>query len=117
MPVVILVPEWLAWVTRFVLTPLAAAVLPWCAGRFLRQYGELLGAGLEREQRLLAEQTRLRERTRIAQGMHDLLGHELSLVALSAGALQLAPASRRPTAPPRGTSGPGREPPWTGWAR
>ncbi|MFF4423010.1 sensor histidine kinase [Streptomyces sp. NPDC001549] len=96
-PVVILVPEWLAWATRFVLTLLAAAVLPWFAGRFLRQYRELVHAGweraaqLEREQRLLAERARLRERTRIAQDMHDLLGHELSLVALSAGALQLAP--------------------------
>ncbi|MFF4447687.1 sensor histidine kinase [Streptomyces sp. NPDC001502] len=96
-PVVILVPEWLAWTTRFALTLLAAAVLPWFAGRFLRQYRELVRAGweraarLEREQRLLAEQARLRERTRIAQDMHDLLGHELSLVALSAGALQLAP--------------------------
>ncbi|MFF2787133.1 sensor histidine kinase [Streptomyces sp. NPDC058049] len=96
-PVAVLVPEWLAWATRFVLTLLAAAVLPWFAGRFLRQYRELVRAGweraarLEREQRLLAEQARLRERTRIAQDMHDLLGHELSLVALSAGALQLAP--------------------------
>lgn len=48
-------------------------------------------ARLEREQRLVAEQARLRERTRIAQDMHDLLGHELSLIALSAGALKLAP--------------------------
>ncbi|MFI8388999.1 sensor histidine kinase [Streptomyces sp. NPDC085540] len=96
-PVAVLVPGWLAWATRFVLTLLAAAVLPWFAGRFRRQYRELVRAGweraarLEREQFLLAEQARLRERTRIAQDMHDLLGHELSLVALSAGALQLAP--------------------------
>ncbi|WP_329107394.1 sensor histidine kinase [Streptomyces sp. NBC_01439] len=96
-PVVILVPGWLAWATRCALTLLAAAVFPWFAGRFQRQYRELVRAGweraarLEREQRLLAERARLRERTRIAQDMHDLLGHELSLVALSAGALQLAP--------------------------
>lgn len=92
----VLVPEWLGWATRFVLTLLCTAMLPWFAGRFLRQYRELVRAGweraarLEREQRLLAEQARLRERTRIAQDMHDLLGHELSLIALSAGALQLA---------------------------
>ncbi|MBP8534481.1 sensor histidine kinase, partial [Streptomyces sp. MK37H] len=43
------------------------------------------------EQRLIAEQARLRERARIAQDMHDVLGHELSLIALSAGALKLAP--------------------------
>ncbi|MCX4721676.1 sensor histidine kinase [Streptomyces virginiae] len=91
-----LVPEWLGWATRFVLTVLCTTMLPWFAGRFLRQYRELVRAGweraarLEREQRLLAEQARLRERTRIAQDMHDLLGHELSLIALSAGALQLA---------------------------
>ncbi|MFB6557966.1 sensor histidine kinase [Streptomyces sp. NPDC056400] len=96
-PVAILVPGWLPWATRFVLTLLAAAVLPWFAGRFRRQYRELVRAGweraarLERERFLLAERARLRERTRIAQDMHDLLGHELSLVALSAGALQLAP--------------------------
>ncbi|MGW7334065.1 sensor histidine kinase, partial [Streptomyces sp. NPDC054840] len=95
-PAVVLVPEWLGWATRFVLVLLCAAMLPWFAGRFVRQYRELVRAGweraarLEREQRLLAEQARLRERTRIAQDMHDLLGHELSLIALSAGALQLA---------------------------
>ncbi|MFI6277495.1 sensor histidine kinase [Streptomyces sp. NPDC050988] len=46
---------------------------------------------LQREQRLVADQARLRERARIAQDMHDVLGHELSLIALSAGALKLAP--------------------------
>ncbi|WP_374778043.1 histidine kinase [Streptomyces sp. NBC_01310] len=94
---VVLVPAWLAWASRFVGLLLVAAMLPWFAGRFLRQYRELVRAGweraarLEREQRLVAEQARLRERTRIAQDMHDLLGHELSLIALSAGALKLAP--------------------------
>ncbi|MFG2975544.1 sensor histidine kinase [Streptomyces sp. NPDC048331] len=92
----VVVPEWLGWANRFVLMLLCTALLPWFAGRFLRQYRELVRAGweraarLEREQRLLAERARLRERTRIAQDMHDLLGHELSLIALSAGALQLA---------------------------
>ncbi|EFL19210.1 predicted protein [Streptomyces sp. C] len=33
----------------------------------------------------------MRERTRIAQDMHDLLGHEINHIALSAGALKLAP--------------------------
>ncbi|MGX9228568.1 sensor histidine kinase [Streptomyces albus] len=76
---------------------LTAGLLSWFAGRFLRQYRELARAGweraeqLERERRLVAEQARLRERSRIAQDMHDALGHELSLLALSAGALKLAP--------------------------
>ncbi|MFJ3637188.1 sensor histidine kinase [Streptomyces sp. NPDC090112] len=93
----LLVPAWPGWASRFVGLLLVAAMLPWFAGRFLRQYRELVEAGweraarLEREQWLVAEQARLRERTRIAQDMHDLLGHDLSLIALSAGALKLAP--------------------------
>ncbi|WP_078622214.1 sensor histidine kinase [Streptomyces sp. NRRL S-244] len=95
--VVAAVPTWMVWGGRFVVVLVGAGMLPWFAGRFHRQYQELVQAGweraarLEREQRLVAEQARLRERTRIAQDMHDLLGHDLSLIALSAGALQLAP--------------------------
>ncbi|MFE9463435.1 sensor histidine kinase [Streptomyces virginiae] len=94
---VLMVPAWLGWASQFVGLLLVAAMLPWFAGRFLRQYRALVRAGweraarLEREQHLVAEQARLRERTRIAQDMHDLLGHDLSLIALSAGALKLAP--------------------------
>lgn len=72
-------------------------MLPWFAGRFWCQYQQLVRAGweradqLQREQQLIADQARLRERARIAQDMHDVLGHELSLIALSAGALKLAP--------------------------
>ncbi|MFI6150067.1 sensor histidine kinase [Streptomyces sp. NPDC051109] len=91
------VPAWMVWGGRFVVVLVGAGMMPWFAGRFHRQYQELVRAGweraarLEREQLLVAEQARLRERTRIAQDMHDLLGHDLSLIALSAGALQLAP--------------------------
>ncbi|HWM37036.1 MAG TPA: histidine kinase [Streptomyces sp.] len=91
------VPEWVVLGGRFVVVMVCAALLPWFAGRFWRQYRELVRAGweraelLEREQQLVAEQARLRERTRIAQDMHDVLGHDLSLIALSAGALKLAP--------------------------
>ncbi|WP_206699956.1 histidine kinase [Actinomadura sp. RB99] len=72
-------------------------VLPWLVGRYWQQYQELLHAGweradrLEREQRITAERERLRERARIAQDMHDSLGHELALIAVRAGALQVAP--------------------------
>ncbi|MGW3061614.1 histidine kinase [Streptomyces goshikiensis] len=45
----------------------------------------------EREQHLVAEQARSRERTRLAQDVHDLLGHDLSLIALSTGVLKPAP--------------------------
>ncbi|OLT20500.1 hypothetical protein BJF79_47255 [Actinomadura sp. CNU-125] len=72
-------------------------VLPWLMGRYWRQYQELVRAGWERaerleiEQRIIAERERLRERARIAQDMHDSLGHELALIAVRAGALQVAP--------------------------
>lgn len=78
-------------------TLLFGAVFPWLAGRYRRQARELVAAGwsraaqLEREQEIVADRARLRERTRIAQNMHDSLGHELSLIALRAGALQVAP--------------------------
>ncbi|MBT2412350.1 hypothetical protein J7I94_17515 [Streptomyces sp. ISL-12] len=91
------VPSWIAHGDRFVAVLAGAGVLPWCAGRFRRQYRALVRAGweraehLEREQRLIADQARLRERARIAQDMHDLLGHDLSLIALSAGAMKPAP--------------------------
>ncbi|MFF3952769.1 histidine kinase [Streptomyces sp. NPDC001890] len=94
---VALVPSWLLMAGRFSAVVAVAAMLPWFAGRFWLQYQELVRAGweragrLEREQRLVAEQARSRERARIAQDMHDVLGHDLSLIALSAGALKLAP--------------------------
>nr|WP_255430065.1 histidine kinase [Streptomonospora sp. PA3] len=72
-------------------------VLPWLIGRHLRQRGALLHAGwqraasLERELAAVSEQERLRERARIAEEMHDSLGHELSLMAVRAGALEVAP--------------------------
>ncbi|SCL32791.1 Signal transduction histidine kinase [Micromonospora pallida] len=74
-----------------------AGVFPWLVGRYLRQQHALLVAGWEyaesvrREQWGAAERVRLRERARIARDMHDSLGHGLSLIALRAGALELAP--------------------------
>ncbi|CAM5453038.1 histidine kinase [Streptomyces abikoensis] len=87
------VVEWLVLIG----TLLFGAVFPWLAGRYRRQARELVAAGwsraaqLEREQEIVADRARLRERARIAQDMHDSLGHELSLIALRAGALQVAP--------------------------
>jgi signal transduction histidine kinase len=72
-----------------------AGVFPWLVGRYRRQHAELVAAGweraqiLEREQRGIAVQARLRERARIAQDMHDSLGHELSLIALRAAVLEM----------------------------
>lgn len=70
-------------------------VLPWLYGRYREQHARLVSAGWERaermesEQQLAVEQARLRERNRIAQDMHDSLGHELSLIALRAAALEV----------------------------
>ncbi|WP_411079452.1 sensor histidine kinase [Streptomyces sp. cmx-18-6] len=90
-------PSLLALGTRFVAVVVLVVLPPWFLGRFRRQYRELARAGweragqLERERQLVAEQARSQERSRIAQDMHDALGHDLSLIALSAGALKLAP--------------------------
>ncbi|GAA2849668.1 histidine kinase [Streptosporangium fragile] len=72
-------------------------VVPWLVGRHRRQSLHLARVGwdhaerLEHEQLMIAEQARSRERTRIAEDMHDLLGHELSLIALRVGGLEVAP--------------------------
>ncbi|WP_203861126.1 sensor histidine kinase [Plantactinospora mayteni] len=77
-------------------TLLVGGVFPWLVGRYHRQHRALVLAGweqadlLEREQRGAAERVRMRERARIAQDMHDSLGHDLSLIALRAGALEVA---------------------------
>lgn len=57
--------------------------LPWLSGRYLRQ--------VARNHSTEIEQAQLTERARIAQEMHDSLGHELSMIALRAGALEVAP--------------------------
>ncbi|SOD64464.1 Signal transduction histidine kinase [Streptomyces zhaozhouensis] len=73
------------------------ALLPWWIGTWWRQRAALARAGWERaeeletRQRLVAERARSRERARIAQDVHDSLGHELSVIALLAGGLELAP--------------------------
>ncbi|WP_433260696.1 sensor histidine kinase [Actinosynnema sp. CS-041913] len=63
-----------------------ASVLPWWVGRYRRLRAEQRA----RERGIVADQARLRERARIAQDMHDSLGHELALIALHGGALELA---------------------------
>jgi signal transduction histidine kinase len=72
-------------------------VLPWLAGRYRRQQALLIEAErervrqLEREQEHIAERARLHERGLVAAELHDSLGHELALIALRAGALELSP--------------------------
>lgn len=94
------------WVT--ILTIVAfLLVVPWLAGRYRRLQAELATAGWERarqlevQQWMIADRERLAERTRIADDVHDSLGHELSLIALRAAALEVAadlPAHHRDAA-------------------
>ncbi|WP_435206447.1 sensor histidine kinase [Micromonospora sp. bgisy143] len=75
---------------------LFGGVFPWLVGRYRRQQQALADAGrrhveaVARERRGVAERIRLRERARIAEEMHDSLGHDLSLIAVRAAALELA---------------------------
>lgn len=85
---------WLALLLSLAL----AVIAPWLIGRYVRQYDRLVRSGweladrMEREQAAVADRERLRERSRIAGDMHDSLGHDLSLIAVRAGALEVDPA-------------------------
>lgn len=87
----------LSWLVMLLLA-LLLVVLPWLVGRYRAQQALLASAGweraerIEREQRMAIDQERLRERSRIAEDMHDSVGHELSLIALRAAALELDPS-------------------------
>ncbi|WP_433169070.1 sensor histidine kinase [Kribbella sp. CA-247076] len=87
----------LTWLVMLLLA-LLLVVLPWLIGRYRAQQALLVSAGwdraerIEREHRMAIDQERLRERSRIAQDMHDSVGHELSLIALRAAALELDPS-------------------------
>ncbi|MFD6289217.1 sensor histidine kinase [Streptomyces sp. NPDC060205] len=75
----------------------ALAVLPGLASRYRAQRHALLAAlrrhnaQLVREQAMVAREARLLERQRIAQDMHDSLGHQLALIAVHTGALEVDP--------------------------
>ncbi|WP_024760366.1 sensor histidine kinase [Streptomyces exfoliatus] len=74
---------------------LATTLAPGLAHRYWTQRRTLLHALQERNAQLLRERTmvawqaRLRERQRIAQDMHDSLGHQLALIAVHTGALEV----------------------------
>ncbi|WP_323379402.1 sensor histidine kinase [Streptomyces durbertensis] len=77
---------------------LVVVVIPGLTARYLGQRQRLLASlqaqhrQLLRENAIIARETRLRERQRIAQDMHDSLGHQLTLIAVHTGALQVDPA-------------------------
>lgn len=84
------------WPTML-LTLLIGVALPWLLGRYRRQYADLMATGwrlaerMEHEQQAVADRTRIRERARIAGDMHDSLGHDLTLIAVRAGVLEVDP--------------------------
>ncbi|MET3982257.1 histidine kinase [Streptomyces sp. PvR034] len=77
---------------------LAVTVIPALVSRYWSQRRTLLralqerNAQLMRERAIIAGQARLRERQRIAQDMHDSLGHQLALISVHTGALEVDPA-------------------------
>ncbi len=74
----------------------ATAAAATALGMFVRARRQLLSTLRDRAQRaeadqlVRAERARLAERNRIAREMHDVLAHRISLVALHAGALEVA---------------------------
>ncbi|MEU2677179.1 histidine kinase [Streptomyces sp. NPDC007107] len=74
---------------------LVALVVPGLAGRYWSQRRTLTdtlheyNAQLLRERAMLVGQARMLERQRIAQDMHDSLGHQLALIAVHTGALEV----------------------------
>ncbi|WP_432143709.1 sensor histidine kinase [Streptomyces sp. bgisy084] len=77
------------------LVTLVATIVPGLAGRYWSQRRTLLdtlreyNAQLLRERAMIAGQARMRERQRIAQDMHDSLGHQLALISVHTGALEV----------------------------
>ncbi|MFE7757385.1 sensor histidine kinase [Streptomyces sp. NPDC057429] len=74
---------------------LVALIVPGLAGRYWSQRRTLTdtlreyNAQLLRERAMIAGHARIRERQRIAQDMHDSLGHQLALIAVHTGALEV----------------------------
>ncbi|MEV6650161.1 histidine kinase [Streptomyces sp. NPDC051219] len=77
---------------------LVTTAMPGLVSRYWSQRRTLLHTLQERNAQLLREremvigQARMRERQRIAQDMHDSLGHQLALISVHTGALEVDPA-------------------------
>ncbi|MGW1293100.1 sensor histidine kinase [Streptomyces sp. NPDC002533] len=67
----------------------AGALILGRTARVRRERQRELAEGREREHRLLAERTLATERAWLAREMHDVVAHQVSLISLQAGALQV----------------------------
>ncbi len=76
-------------------TGVLLGLVPWLTGRHLAARARLteverdLAESIERREHDRLNRAHARERSLIAREMHDTLGHELSLIALRAGALEV----------------------------
>ncbi|GAA3051383.1 sensor histidine kinase [Actinokineospora globicatena] len=91
--------------TELILGTVLLVLLPALIGLYVRAHRTLVQAltdraeRAEREQHLLAEQARADERVRLAEEMHDVVTHRVSLMVLHAGALAVTgPDERTKTA-------------------
>ncbi|SDN46789.1 Signal transduction histidine kinase [Streptomyces sp. cf386] len=84
------------WTLVYFFYTLATAATPVLLGQLLQARGDLAGRLVEIEEareheRLLHSQAVLaRERAQLAREMHDVVSHQVSLIAVQAGALQVA---------------------------
>lgn len=71
---------------------------PVAVGRLVRTRAELseriaeLARSQERERQLLADRAVAEERSRLAREMHDMVSHQVSMISMQAGALQVSSA-------------------------
>lgn len=80
--------QWRVVVIEFGIAALVTIVGPLVVQTLLAQREQLISA-LREQSRYAGSTARLQERSRIAQEMHDLLGHRLSLISLYAGSLEM----------------------------
>ncbi|WP_206792009.1 sensor histidine kinase [Amycolatopsis sp. MtRt-6] len=80
--------QWQLALGGFGLVAVLCVVGPTVVQALLAQRERLIDV-LRQQTRFAASAARLQERSRIAQEMHDLLGHRLSLISLYAGSLEL----------------------------
>ncbi|HEV3360307.1 MAG TPA: histidine kinase [Pseudonocardiaceae bacterium] len=73
----------------FAIGPMALGLLI-NARRDLSERVDELAASREREERLMSAAVRADERAKLAREMHDLVSHQVSLIAMQAGALQVS---------------------------